>query len=173
MLVFRRDASGNVAPLRRLTGHEGNLNTDNVAVDPVHDLLVVSTRVSDRPQPIRSKLQIFSRTAEGNARPLRVITGEKSHVTYTSGPFVVYPPTGKIIAGMRGESGERIASEDSMVGVWSINDNGDVPPQYTIGGPNGILQMVRGVAVNAKHKELIVTDKRLNAVLTFYFPEIF
>jgi hypothetical protein len=33
--------------------------------------------------------------------------------------------------------------------------------------------MPRGVAVIAKHKEVIVSDKRLNAVLTFYFPEIF
>lgn len=33
--------------------------------------------------------------------------------------------------------------------------------------------MVRGVAVNPKNKELIVSDKRLNAVLMFYFPEMF
>jgi hypothetical protein len=62
---------------------------------------------------------------------------------------------------------------DSFVGVWSINDNGDIPPQWVIGGPRGAFQMVRGVAVNGKHKEVIVTDKRLNAVLTFYVPEIF
>ena len=33
--------------------------------------------------------------------------------------------------------------------------------------------MPRGVTLNPKHKELIVSDKRLNAVLTFYFPELF
>ena len=33
--------------------------------------------------------------------------------------------------------------------------------------------MPRGVAVDEKHKSFIISDKRLNAVLTFYFPEAF
>jgi hypothetical protein len=33
--------------------------------------------------------------------------------------------------------------------------------------------MPRGVALNPKHKELLVSDKRKNAVLTFSFPEMF
>jgi len=89
------------------------------------------------------------------------------------GPHAVYPPTGRIIVSIRGNIDEELASDESFVGVWNINDNGDVPPRWTIGGPQGVLQMVRGVAVNPKHKELIVTDKRLNAILTFYFPELF
>jgi hypothetical protein len=83
----------------------------------------------------------------------------------------VYPPKGWIIAGDRGEGG--LASKKAYLGVWSVNDNGDVPPRWRVGGPNGIFEMPRGVAVIAKHKEVIVSDKRLNAVLTFYFPEIF
>ncbi len=35
------------------------------------------------------------------------------------------------------------------------------------------MKKPRGVALNPKHKELIVSDMRLNTVLTFYFPEIF
>jgi hypothetical protein len=31
----------------------------------------------------------------------------------------------------------------------------------------------RGVAIDPKHKEIIVADMRLNAVLTYYFPEMF
>ena len=57
--------------------------------------------------------------------------------------------------------------------MWSTEDNGDVPPRWRIGGPKGILQQVRGVALIPAQKSLIATDKRLNAVLTFYFPEIF
>jgi hypothetical protein len=33
--------------------------------------------------------------------------------------------------------------------------------------------MVRGVDLDPKNKSVIVTDKRLNAVLTFSFPEMF
>ena len=59
------------------------------------------------------------------------------------------------------------------VGVWSIHDNGEVPPLWTIGGPNGVLKDVRGIAVDAKTKSLFIADKTLNAVLTFQVPEIF
>jgi hypothetical protein len=66
-----------------------------------------------------------------------------------------------------------MVAPDSYLGVWNETDNGDVPPRWTIGGPRGIFQMIRGAAVNAKYKEVIVSDKRLNAVLTFSVPEIF
>ena len=79
----------------------------------------------------------------------------------------------RLIISVRGRDSGELVSDGSFVGVWNIDDNGDVPPRWTIGGPKGILQMVRGVAVNSKHKELIVTDKRLNAILTFQFPELF
>ena len=170
VLVFRRDASGNVAPLRRITGPD--LRPYGAAVDTVRNLLVIPSSSTGR-GPARGKLLIFDRTASGDAKPLRVIGGDKSMINRFSGPMAVYSPTGRIIAGMRGESSAELATDECFVGIWNITDNGDVPPQYTIGGPKGILQMVRGVAVNAKHKELIVSDKRLNAVLTFYFPEIF
>ena len=35
------------------------------------------------------------------------------------------------------------------------------------------LKKPRGVALDPKHKELIVADMTLNAVLTYSFPEIF
>jgi hypothetical protein len=33
--------------------------------------------------------------------------------------------------------------------------------------------MPRGIALDPKNKAMMVSDKRLNAVLTFYFPEMF
>lgn len=69
---------------------------------------------------------------------------------------------------------EKNASSDKdFVGVWSIEDRGDVPPRWTIGGPQGALQHLHGIALDPKHQSVILTDKRLNAVLTFSFPEIF
>src|SRR6266516_4723812 len=64
--------------------------------------------------------------------------------------------------------------EGTFVGVWSTNDNGDVPPRWKIEGKaSNVMKKPRGVALDPKHKEVIVSDMRLNAVLTFYFPEIF
>jgi len=169
VLVYPRMGNGNVAPTRVLEGPDTGLGASSVAIDPVHNLLVV---VGARRRE-GTKIMIFNRTASGNTKPLRVITGPKTMLSRLGGPHAVYPPTGRIIVSIRGNISEELASDESFVGVWNINDNGDVPPRWTIGGPKGVLQMVRGVAVNPKHKELIVTDKRLNAILTFYFPELF
>jgi hypothetical protein len=140
-------------------------------VDPIHDLLVVGGTV----RGVGPRLLIFNRTDQGNVKPKAVIGGPKSGLAHISGPFAVYPPKNEIIVSVRGSSSEsnEMSSDECFVGVWSTQDNGDVPPRWTIGGPKGILRMVRGVDLDPKNKSVIVTDKRLNAVLTFYFPEMF
>ena len=62
---------------------------------------------------------------------------------------------------------------DDYVGVWSVFDDGDVPARFTIGGPNLLLKDGRGITIDAKNKDVIVSDKTLNAVLTFHVPEAF
>ena len=172
VLVFDRDASGNVAPIRILEGPEGNIRSNALTVDPVNNLLVVFAEpiVDGHPQP---QLQIYERTAAGSDGPLRVIAGPQSMVSDLGGPFAILSSKRRIVASMNGALEEELATPESFVGVWSLDANGDVPPEYTLGGPHGILEMVRGVALNPKHKEVIVTDKRRNAILTFSFPELF
>ena len=171
VLVYRRGASGNVAPIRVLKGPDTMIrNLYALAVDPVNNLLVVGTNIA-RGQP---RLLIFNRTDEGNTKPLRAIGGPNSKFRAFGGPFAVYPPKKEIVASVRGGGQYAgLASDDSFVGVWSTDDDGDVPPKWTIGGPQGVLQMPRGVALDPKNKIMLVSDKRLNAVLSFYFPEIF
>jgi len=175
VLVFPLLGNGNVAPIRVLKGPDTLLGASSVAVDPIHNLLTV---VGGSQRDGGTRIMIFDRTANGNTKPLRVISGDRTQLGQLGGPHAVYAPTGRILISIRSQGrsgglGERMTTDDGFVGVWSINDNGNVPPRWTIGGPGGVLQMVRGVAVNAKHKELIVTDKRLNAILTFSFPELF
>ena len=105
-------------------------------------------------------------------KPLRVIGGPKSGLS-VSGPFAVYPPRRWIVTGNRGAGGGEMASEESFIGVWSMDDNGDAAPRWTIGGPHGVMQMPRGVTLDVKNKTVIASDKRQNAVLSFYFPEMF
>jgi hypothetical protein len=167
IFVFDAAANGDVAPIRILRGPDTGLGAnDGVAVDPVRNLIVVAGS-----GPEGARFRIFDRTAQGNVRPKAVIGGPKSGLREVSGPFIVYPPKGWIVSGDRGEGG--MASNLSYVGVWSIEDNGDVPPRWRFGGPNGPLQMPRAVTLNPAHKEVMVSDKWLNAVLTFHFPEIF
>lgn len=174
ILVFPRDGQGDVAPIRVLGGPDTQLEGEQpLAVDPVHNLLIAGTR-SGRGAARQTQMLLFNRTDSGNAKPKAVIGGPKSHLYNFGGPFTVYPPKGEILVSVRGGGPyAELASDEAYVGIWSINDNGDVPPKWTIGGPKGVLRMPRGIALDAKNKNMLVSDKRLNAVLTFRFPELF
>lgn len=176
ILVFPRDADGDVAPIRVLKGPDTQLGVSRVVIDPIHNLMIASG-----PAPGGGgHLLIFNRTDAGNTKPRAVIQGPKTMLVGTA-LMAVYPPRGHIVASVRsgtysvdlGQSASSRSSPKNFVGVWSINDQGDVPPLWTIGGPNGILTQVRGVTLNPKNQEVIISDKNLNAVLTFHFPEIF
>ena len=154
VLVFDRTANGDAAPKRILTGPDTQIRSASpqVAVDPIHNLLVVKS----------NGLLIFDRTASGNAKPLRVIRGPKTG-GFGGGQITVYAEKGLILT-------------NSMDGwaVWSINDDGDVAPRWRIpvkqitgGGQNS------GIAVIPKHKEIMIASALQNRVLTFYFPELF
>jgi hypothetical protein len=171
VLVFARQAQGNVAPIRILMGPDTQLGAGALVVDPVHDLLITSgvPETGGGEGDRVGQLLIFNRTDNGNAKPRAVIRGPKARIS-GSALLEVYPPRGLILAAVRGRGRSSI---DNYVGVWSIDDHGDVAPRWTIGGPNGMLRQVRGVTVDAKHKTVIVSDKFLNAVLTYEFPEIF
>ena len=176
LLVFSRSANGDVAPLRVLGGpDDSQWDPSEVAVDPVHDLLVVSVSWQEGGDSRRG-LMIFNRTDEGNVKPRAVISGPKTRL-YRTSRINVYPPRGMILVSVPGPGtgpGEGLASDAAFVGVWSIlQDNGDVPPRWKIGGPKGMLRQPRGVTFDAKNQSVIVSDKYLNAVMTYYFPEIF
>ena len=164
VLVFPREGSGNVAPIRVLEGPDTTmLSADAVTVDPTRNLLIVSGATRQEGGTTNTLL-IFDRTASGNTKPRRVITGLSQ-----SRNIAVDPEHGWIFVTLPGT----VTSPIGYVGVWNVEDSGKVPPRFTIGGPNGVLRMPRGVVLDAKNKSVIVSDKKLNAILTFEVPEIF
>lgn len=156
VLVFSREANGDVAPLRVL---EIDREPARVAVDPVRNLLVVSGG---------PRLLIYDRTASGKDRP-RYVINLPPNIGRTS-LMAINSANGMIFSGV--VAGGRHDPKD-FVGVWSIYDKGEVAPRWTIGGPNGILKDIRGVAIDAKNQNVIISDKNLNGVLTFHVPEAF
>ncbi len=183
VLVFPRDADGDVAPIRVIKGPDTMLGASALTVDPVHNLLIVSGSRPRGPGEARGdggegegegegangrgEILIFNRTDNGNVKPRAVISGPGVDGATL---MTTYPPKGLILAAVK--KGGR-SSDQGYVGVWSINDNGVVPPRWTIGGPKGLLRDTRGVAVDPKHKTVIVSDKYVNGVATYSFPEIF
>lgn len=170
ILVFPREANGNVAPIRVIEGPDTELaGIRAIVVDPVNNLLIAGTDM--RTEGSESGLVIFERTANGNAKPLRVIRGPNTGIKRIT-QMQVYPAGGWIIATQPGEADVQ-EPEGAFVGVWGIHDNGDVPPKWVIGGPKSQLKKPRGVALNPANQEMIVADMRVNAVFTYRFPELF
>lgn len=187
VLVFPRDAQGDVAPLRVLRGPDTQLmHLLSLVVDPVHDLLIAGIRhhspwekidgtIGKRhsPKPDTGSLLIFNRTDSGNVKPRAIIGGPKSGLTSGINQMLVYPPKGWIL--LTGQEVIVAGKKYSSVSIWSISDNGDVPPRWTIGGPKAGIKLPRGVALDPKHKELFVADGGVgvNGLMTYYLPEIF
>jgi hypothetical protein len=175
VLVFPRDADGDVPPIRVLEGPDTQLQASRLTVDPVNNLLIVSGG---------GGIRMYPRTASGNTKPLRFIRTPRSWLLTTN------PSRGLIFVAIADGAGfsdpsrpstmeadledlETRHSKDDYIGVWSIYDDGNVPARWTIGGPNLVLKDVRGIALDTKHQNVIVSDKTLNAILTFHVPEVF
>lgn len=169
VLVYDRMASGNVAPKRVIEGPDTGFGAGDVHVDPINNLVVVAAGGGGGGAgSAGTRFLVFDRTASGNVKPKMVIRGPRS----MGGPFAIYPQK-KLIFATNRPTGETLAGSESYLGVWSYEKSSDGPPLWTIGGPNGILQMPRGVTFDAKNKSIIMSDKRLNSVLTFSLPEVF
>jgi hypothetical protein len=172
ILVFQRSANGDAAPIRVLHGPGPQRWAMAIDVDPIHDLLVISGRDEQG-----GHILIFDRKAEGNAKPRAAIRGPRTMFAKGGNNVKVYPEKGWILAvhdGIQPLEGAREAlSGLSFVGVWSIHDTGDVAPRLTIGGPKGTLVKPRGLALDPKNRSVIVSDKDLNAVLTYHVPDVF
>jgi hypothetical protein len=174
--VFDRTAQGDVAPIRKLGGPDTNL-AGNPAVVWDHDLLLSSSRRGGS-----RGVAVFNRTDTGNAKALRMITGGPKSGTNGPGTPVWIPGTRNFVAETRPFGAKTAADlpgapenyqtpEEALtfVGVWSVDDNGDVAPRYTIA--HNILKEFRNIAVDPKNKTIMISDKTANAIYSFSFPE--
>jgi hypothetical protein len=181
--VYAREANGDVAPIRVIKGPDTQIKRPyGIAVDPVNDLIVVGLNSNyGTDQPIAAEdteslekgaLLIFNRTDNGNVKPKAVIRGPKSGIIRIN-QIQLYPQRRLIVADMPGDISSMVPSE-SFIGFWTYDDNGDVPPKWKIpGGERTTLKKPLGVALNAKNKEIIVSDLRNQGVLVFSVPEVF
>jgi hypothetical protein len=170
ILVFSALANGDAAPIRRLTGE---WRAREMSIDPVHDL-IVATGSADAGRsggPGASGILIFDRDGGGDVKPKAVISGPHTGLE-SSRQIVVYPDKGLIFVSQTLWD-DQVKPGSFFVGVWSINDKGDVPPRWRIAGPKSGLKRARGVTIDPKHQDVIVADMLLNAVFTFHYPEVF
>jgi hypothetical protein len=170
VLVYDRMANGNVAPKRVLEGPNAGRIMDALAIDNVNDLLIVGAGGSGGNRASgETRFLIFDRAASGDTKPKYVVRGPRA----LGGPFAIYPQKKLIFATNRPYNEAVAGAEVSYLGVWSYEKPSEGEPIYTIGGPNGVFEMPRGVTLDVKNKSIIASDKHLNSVLTFRIPELF
>ena len=171
--VYPRGASGDVAPIRILEGPDTQLrNVESLAVDPVNNILVVGFHNSKTEDEPAGTILVFNRTDSGNTKPRAVIHGPKTGIIRIN-QMTVYPPKRLIVATMPGRV-DLMEPPGAFLGVWSYDDNGDVAPKWKIPvGGKTTLKKPFGVVLNPKNKEVIISDMRLNGIVTFSVPEIF
>jgi hypothetical protein len=161
--VFPLKGNGDIAPIRVIAGPDTMGPGESIAVDPINNLIAT---LGDN-----ESILIFNRTDNGNVKPRNVIQGPKTQIDRIN-QLQIYPEAKHLIVAMPGQQG-MVEPPRVFVGVWNLDDNGDVPPKYRIFGTGTTLKKPFGVALNPLHKELIVSDMRLNGVVTFHFPELF
>lgn len=180
VLVFPREAQGDIAPTRVIRGPATQLRASSaLAVDPVHNLIVVGAYAGtgDTRKTTDIKLLFFNRTDDGNVKPQAEIlvpgVGPQRTSEQLFGQMQIYPEKGWIVATIPGADRSWETGFTPFIGIWSIHDRGIVAPRWKLGGSQSTLMRPRGVTLDARHKELIVADMRQNALLTYYFPELF
>ena len=179
LMVFPRNAKGDVAPLRVIKGPDTMLkDARSIAVDPIHNVLAVASR---------NGMLIFNRTDNGNVKPRAIIRGPGrsrgpgGNFRITSSGWIVSgggggdgDDDGDARGGGRGAALGRGGGEGARgrvaLRVWHITDNGQVPPAFELTNPNCGPGGSR-VALNPKTKEVFLGSSQ--AVQVYSFPEVF
>ncbi len=173
MVVFSRQASGNVPPDRELhIPHRGYA----LAVNEASKELFLT--VQDPPMVV-----VYNKYAQGKDKPLRVLRGNhtgmadahgigldtKNGWIFVSnfGGTASYPDSGGNSlphGGMAPGSGRY---QPPSITVYPIQASGDTPPLRTIAGPKTMLNWPAHIYVDDQHGEVFVANDADDSVLVF------
>jgi DNA-binding beta-propeller fold protein YncE len=93
-------------------------------------------------------INIYRRSAAGNATPLRVIKGSRTRLNWPS-HVSVHEGRGEIF----------VANDaDDEVLVFRVTDNGDIAPTRVIKGPRTLIKNPTGITVDPRNNELWVAS---------------
>jgi hypothetical protein len=183
VLVFPRTAQGDVAPSRRIGGpNSGVGNIYGLASDSKRDCIIVANRVEGVGRHSDDAILVFNRMDNGDPKPKTKISGPHTGIIKIRQVFVD-EERGLIYATIKNNfeaynyNDARPSPWDpnktGFIGVWNIDDDGDVPPRAVIKGPATGLVWPAGVAMSAKHQEIYAIDSVSNALFMFKMPEFF
>ena len=156
VMVYRKGASGNDAPLRVIEGENTRLSdVHGIAIDVNRRLLFVANwgaisnyLVAGTGRFELPSITVYPLDATGDVKPLRVIQGEKTQLNW---PHAISLDTA---------TGDLYVANDigNSILVFRQTDQGDKPPARIIKGQKTGLSNPTGVFVDTKHREVWVAN---------------
>lgn len=199
ILIYDRKANGNVAPKRIIRGLKTGLREiTGIAADPKRNLILVVNMGATQDE---HGVFIFNRLDNGDVTPKAIIAGREAGISHARQlvvdsergkiyvgvqgtnfrgvrPYVEDHPradtTWSDVLDERGRDRSKPSWSDDthgFIGVWDINDNGNVPPRAVIKGMNIKLSSCPGVAINPKDGIIIGVGN--NMYTTYFVPQFF
>ena len=158
VVVYPKHAKGQDEPSRRIMGDDTMLDAPHgIAVDEKDRLLFVNTwgHHADFTKAGTGKflppgIQVYAINANGDAKPLRTISGDKTQLDWPGGMK------------FNNENGDLYIANDIGQSVLVFTNaaklNGNVAPTRVIHGPSTRLRNPTGIALDLKNRELWVSN---------------
>ena len=165
MVVFSRDARGNVLPKRELETPHG---TWGIAVDEARQELFLTVEH-------RNFVVVYRKMAEGDEEPLRTLTGEHSRLADPHG-IALDTKNGWMFVSNHGNrrehrGGRRVPGSGKFyppaITVYPLDASGDTPPLREIAGPKTQLNWPAAMYMDSERGELYVANDTGNSILVF------
>ena len=199
VMVYDRLANGNVPPKRIIHGPRTGLREiTGIAADPKRNLIVV---VNMGATPEQHGVFIWNRMDQGDVPPKAIIGGKEAGISHARQvvvdsdrgkiyvavqgttfravrPYVETAPrpdtTWEDVIDTNNRNERRPSwSNDNggFIGIWDINDKGDIPPRAVIKGDLTHVNGCGGVAISPK--EGLVIGVGQNMYATYVVPQLF
>ena len=161
MVVFSRNARGNVAPDRELrTPHR----TYGIAVDEENQEIYLT--VEHPPQVV-----VYRKTASGEEKPLRALRGLKTQLEDAHGIAIDTKNQLMYVANHGHASNPRVPGggsfEPPSITVYPLRAEGDTPPLRVIEGSRTRLNWPAQIFLDPERQELFVANDGEDSILVF------
>ncbi len=159
MVVFPRQAQGDVAPMRELHTPHG---TFGIAVDEEAQELFLTAEHSNA-------VLVYSKAAKGDDKPIRTIAGDHTGLADPHG-IALDTNNGWVFVSNHGNVKNSAGVgrfEPPSITVYPLKAGGDAAPLRTISGPNAQLNWPAHIYSDPEHGELFVANDVGDSILVF------
>ena len=160
LVIFPRDAEGDVAPKRKIQTPHG---TYGIAVDEVAQELFLTVEHINA-------VVVYRKMAEGEEKPIRTLQGAKTQLEDPHGIAADTKNNWMFVSNhghARGSSTPGGRFEPASITTYSLKASGDVAPISVIQGPQTQLNWPAAMTVDQERGELYVANDSGDSVLVF------